>query len=69
VNVIVGAADLVGGAAERLASCRDVADEFWLDGFVDEWLAMFRAEDDVEENIGKGLSHDEAPIRARDTDG
>jgi hypothetical protein len=66
VNVIVDAADFMRGAAEVVASCGEITDEFGFDGFVDEGLAMFCAEDDVEEDVGEGLSHDEGPIKTRE---
>jgi hypothetical protein len=57
VNVIVGPADDVGENSFVLANSGDESPEARLKFFGDSFLAIFRAEDDVENILGVRVRH------------
>jgi len=57
VHVVIGAAELMGGAAEAAARAYEVALELLLDLGADEAMAALGAEGEVEQDVGQGLCY------------
>ena len=57
VDVIVDAADLHGGDAVFSGDAADIGPDAVLDAAVDEFYAVFGAENDVEIDVGIGVCH------------
>jgi hypothetical protein len=61
VDVIIARADLVAWTLELPAGAGKVLEQLLFDVDVNPWMAILGTENNVEQDIGQGLSHDVAP--------